>query len=147
MEDVITIIWVAIIVLGGIINTIYKRTPKDTEEEEAQEPTAGLPQRPVVIRVPAPAPVTEARSIESESLESLESLETEWQRKPVTRPTKQFKPKRTQKNHATQPLTKLQPKVKAEPTQEEKHELMRDFDLERAVVYSEILKPKYQEYE
>lgn len=147
MEDIITIIWVAIALLGAVINAIYKRTPKDTEDEEAQEPTAELPQRPVVIRVPAPAPATEARSIESESLESLESLETDWQRKPIKRPTKQFKPKHTPKNHPTQQLTKLQPKVKTELKQEETHELTRDFDLERAVVYSEILKPKYQEYE
>lgn len=147
MEDIITIIWVVIALLGAVINAIYKRTPKDTEDEEAQEPTAELPQRPVVIRVPAPAPATEARSIESESLESLESLETDWQRKPLKRPTKQFKPKHTPKNHTTQPLTRLQPKTKVEPQPEETHELMRDFDLERAVVYSEILKPKYQEYE
>ncbi len=145
MEDIITIIWVVLIILGAITNAIHKRTTKETEE--AQEPTAEPPQRPVVIRVPAPAPAPEARSIESESLESLESLETNWQRKPFKRPSKPFKATQARKKQATQPLTRLQPKTKVEPQQEETHELMRDFDLERAVVYSEILKPKYQEYE
>lgn len=143
MEDIITIIWVVLIILGAITNAIHKRTTKETEE--AQEPTAEPSQRPVVIRVPAPAP--EARSIESESLESLESLETNWQRKPFKRPSKPFKATQARKKQATQPLTRLQPKTKVEPQQEETHELMRDFDLERAVVYSEILKPKYREYE
>ena len=144
MEDIITIIWVVLIILGAITNAIHKRTKKETEEE-AQEPTAEPSQRPVVIRVPAPAP--EARSIESESLESLESLETNWQRKPFKRPSKPFKATQARKKQATQPLTRLQPKTKVEPQQEETHELMRDFYLERAVVYSEILKPKYREYE
>lgn len=145
MEDIITIIWVVLIILGAITNAIHKRTTKETKE--AQEPTAEPSQRPVVIRVPAPAPAPEARSIESESLESLESLETNWQRKPFKRPTKPFKATQARKKQATQPLTRLQPKSKVEPQQEETHELMRNFDLERAVVYSEILKPKYQEYE
>ncbi len=144
MEDIITIIWVVLIILGAITNAIHKRTTKETEEE-AQEPTAEPSQRPVVIRVPAPAP--EARSIESESLEKLESLETNWQRKPFKRPAKPFKATQARKKQATQPLTRLQPKTKVEPQPEETHELMRDFDLERAVVYSEILKPKYREYE
>ena len=37
-------------------------------------------------------------------------------------------------------------KEKSQP-KEEVHELLRDFDLERAVVYSEIMEPKFKSYE
>lgn len=38
-------------------------------------------------------------------------------------------------------------KEKKYDPQEEKHELLRDFDLTRAVVYSEIMEPKFKSYE
>ena len=35
----------------------------------------------------------------------------------------------------------------AQPAAEERHEAIRSFDPERAVIYAEILQPKFKEYE
>ena len=144
MEDIIIVVWVAMIVLGSIINAANKRRQKEVESEPEEEPAQ--PARPIIIRVPAPrtaTPHSEAQSLEGESLETIApegSYKAAFKPKAVHRPTKapqvQHKPVKTEK-----------PTPSVAPHQEEKHELARDFDLERAVVYSEILKPKYQEYE
>ena len=144
MEDIIIVVWVAMIVLGSIVNAANKRRQKGEQSEPEEEPVQ--PTRPIVIRVPAPRatkPYSEAQSLEGESLETIApegSYKATFKPKAMRRPTKtpqvQHKPAKTDK-----------PTPSAAPHQEEKHELARDFDLERAVVYSEILKPKYQEYE
>lgn len=146
MEDIIIVVWIAMIVLGSIINAANKRRQKGEPSEPEEEPAQ--PARPIVIRVPAPRtekPYGEAQSLEGESLET---IAPEGSFKAI------FKPKAPQRPKAATPQHKTVSKAKTEkltPTvtahREEKHELARDFDLERAVVYSEILKPKYQEYE
>ena len=143
MEDIIIVVWVAMIVLGSIVNAANKRRQKEVESEPEEEPAQ--PARPIVIRVPAPRatkPYSEAQSLEGESLETIApegSYKASFKPKAPHRPTKtpqtQYKPSKNAKTDKQITLV------------EEKHELARDFDLERAVVYSEILKPKYQEYE
>lgn len=138
MEDIIIVVWVAMIVLGSIINAANKRRQKEVESEPEEEPVQ--PTRPIVIRMPAPR--TEAQSLEGESLETIApegsykaSFKPKAPHRPTQTPQTQYKPiKNTKTDKQITPM-------------EEKHELARDFDLERAVVYSEILKPKYQEYE
>ena len=143
MEDIIIVVWVAMIVLGSIINAVNKRRQQGEQSEPEEEPAQHA--RPIIIRVPAPRttkPYSEAQSLEGESLETIApegSYKASFKPKAVHRPTKtpqtQYKPIKNAKTD--KPITPV----------EEKHELARDFDLERAVVYSEILKPKYQEYE
>lgn len=64
------------------------------------------------------------------------------------------KPARKQERHAAaKPIEKasLQPAdtggQTAQPAAEERHEAIRSFDPERAVIYAEILQPKFKEYE
>ena len=143
MEDIIIIVWVAMIVLGSIINAVNKRRQQGEQSEPEEEPAQ--PARPIIIRVPAPRatkPYSEAQSLEGESLETIApegSHKASFKPKAPHRPTKtpqtQYKPIKNAKTDKQ--ITPM----------EEKHELARDFDLERAVIYSEILKPKYQEYE
>ena len=143
MEDIIIVVWVAMIVLGSIINAANKRRQKEVESEPEEEPVQ--PTRPIIIRVPAPRatkPYSEAQSLEGESLETIApegSYKAAFRPKAPHRPTK---PPQTQ----YKPIKNAKTDKQITPM-EEKHELARDFDLERAVVYSEILKPKYQEYE
>lgn len=143
MEDIIIVVWVAMIVLGSIVNAANKRRQKEVESEPEEEPAQ--PARPIVIRVPAPRatkPYSEAQSLEGESLETIApegsykaSFKPKAPHRPTQTPQTQYKPIKNAKTDKQ--ITPV----------EEKHELARDFDLERAVVYSEILKPKYQEYE
>ena len=138
MEDIIIVVWVAMIVLGSIINAANKRRQKEVESEPEEEPAQSA--RPIVIRMPAPR--TEAQSLEGESLETIApegSHKATFKPKAPRRPTKAPQTQR-------KPIGKTKTDKQITPM-EEKHELARDFDLERAVVYSEILKPKYQEYE
>lgn len=64
------------------------------------------------------------------------------------------KPARKQERHAAANPTEkasLQPAdtggQTAQPAAEERHEAIRSFDPERAVIYAEILQPKFKEYE
>lgn len=164
MEDIIIVIWVAMIILGSVINSVNKRRQKQIEPEGEADEARDLPQRPVIIRVPAPVSSKEARSIESESLESLEP-ETRWPPTHTPRQAKEQIRARQAKNpakhtpkqtaHPAKTHAKPQPTLRTKPSEiakggekgAERGEMARTFDLEQAVIYSEILKPKYQEYE
>lgn len=163
MEDIIIVIWVAMIILGSVINSVNKRRQKQIDPEGEADEARDLPQRPVIIRVPAPVSSKEARSIESESLESLEP-ETRWPPThtatskrtnpcPTGQKSRQAHPQQTA--HPAKTHAKPQPTLRTKPSEiakggekgAERGEMARTFDLEQAVIYSEILKPKYQEYE
>lgn len=151
MEDIIIVIWVAMIILGSVINSVNKRRQKQIESEGEADEAQDLPQRPVIIRVPAPVSSEEARSIESESLESLEP-ETRWQQTKTLQQKNISHPQQHQKpiKHARPAKSTIKTGIKNSTNTSGKniqHPLTEDFDLERAVIYSEILKPKYQEYE
>ena len=69
MEDIIIVVWIAMIVLGSIINAANKRRQKGEPSEPEEEPAQ--PARPIVIRVPAPRtekPYGEAQSLEGETI-------------------------------------------------------------------------------
>lgn len=159
MEDIIIVVWVAMIIIGSLINAANKRRAQESADEE-QLPTPEeireilQPAQPSVqpqtaTKRPAkPAYETlEGRSIESESLEQINPRDfakrtnfkhAKGKAMPVRTPNKA---QRATPHTATP--QRPNPAIKGE----EAHELTRDFDLERAVVYSEILKPKFQEYE
>lgn len=161
MEDYIWIIWIVIAIGGSIMNARAKRseTSETTDEESSTEPiprmrpiAEGQPVRPV-RSIPAP----QKEFVEAQSLETLEGLETipntqASKTAQIIRNKRQTLPKHAtqQSNYKKANRLPIQAQVKStigKPNEEGMHPLVSDFDLERAVVYSEILKPKYQEYE
>ena len=163
MEDIIIVVWVAMIIIGSLINAANKRRAQESADEE-QLPTPEeireilQPAQPSVqpqtaTKRPAkPAYETlEGHSIESESLEQINPRDfakrtnfkhAKGKAMPVRTPNKAQRANTITQLH-TAKMQRPNPAIKGE----EAHELTRDFDLERAVVYSEILKPKFQEYE
>lgn len=161
MEDYIWIIWIVIAIGGSIMNARAKRseTNETTDEESSTEPiprmrpiAEGQPVRPV-RSIPAP----QKEFVEAQSLETLEGLET-IPNTQVSKTAQIIRNKRqTLPKHATQQSNykkanrlPIQTQVKSsisKSSEDGAHPLVSNFDLERAVVYSEILKPKYQEYE
>lgn len=163
MEDIIIVVWVAMIIIGSLINAANKRRAQESADEE-QLPTPEeireilQPAQPSVqpqtaTKRPAkPAYETlEGHSIESESLEQINPRDfakrtnfkhAKGNATPVRTPNKAQRANTVTRPNIATPQ-RPNPAIKGE----EAHELTRDFDLERAVVYSEILKPKFQEYE
>lgn len=161
MEDYIWIIWIVIAIGGSIMNARAKRseTSETTDEESSTEPiprmrpiAEGQPVRPV-RSIPAP----QKEFVEAQSLETLEGLETIPNTQvpktaQIIRNKRQTLPKHAtqQSNYKKANRLPIQTQAKSsisESSEDGAHPLVSDFDLERAVVYSEILKPKYQEYE
>lgn len=161
MEDYIWIIWIVIAIGGSIMNARAKRseTSETTDEESSTEPiprmrpiAEGQPVRPV-RSIPAP----QKEFVGAQSLETLEGLET-IPNTQVSKTAQIIRNKRqTLPKHATQqsnykkanrlPIQTQAKSSISKSSEDGAHPLVSDFDLERAVVYSEILKPKYQEYE
>ncbi len=158
MEDIIIVVWVAMIIIGSLINAANKRRAKEQTAEE-QLPTPEeireilqreqRPMRPNTAPQHPAYETLEGQSIESESLDRVEPYapnvaRTRKRQKsaPSTATTKRTAQRATapaQSRPATQPAASQQGT--------EREDLTCDFDLERAVVYSEILRPKYQDYE
>lgn len=161
MEDYIWIIWIVIAIGGSIMNARAKRseTSETTDEKSSTEPiprmrsiTEGQPVRPV-RSIPAP----QKEFVEAQSLETLEGLETipntqASKTAQIIRNKRQTLPKHAtqQSNYKKANRLPIQTQAKSsisKSSEDGAHPLVSNFDLERAVVYSEILKPKYQEYE
>ncbi len=161
MEDYIWIIWIVIAIGGSIMNARAKRseTSETTDEKSSTEPiprmrpiAEGQPVRPV-RSIPAP----QKEFVEAQSLETLEGLETipntqASKTAQIIRNKRQTLPKHAtqQSNYKKANRLPIQTQAKSsisKSSEDGAHPLVSDFDLERAVVYSEILKPKYQEYE
>lgn len=161
MEDYIWIIWIVIAIGGSIMNARAKRseTSETTDEKSSTEPiprmrpiAEGQPVRPV-RSIPAP----QKEFVEAQSLETLEGLETipntqASKTAQIIRNKRQTPPKHAtqQSNYKKANKLPIQTQAKSsisKSSEDGAHPLVSNFDLERAVVYSEILKPKYQEYE
>lgn len=161
MEDYIWIIWIVIAIGGSIMNARAKHSKADetADKESSTEPiprmrpiAEGQPIRPV-RSIPAP----QKEFVEAQSLETLEGLET-IPNTQVSKTAQIIRNKRqTLPKHATQqsnykkanrlPIQTQAKSSISKSSEDGAHPLVSDFNLERAVVYSEILKPKYQEYE
>jgi hypothetical protein len=89
----------------------------------------------------------------AESLETIideeEAFYASQQPHKAARPTAPAKPAKKAVKSPQKPAieTTTVGKEKNAQPKEEVHELVRDFDLERAVVYSEIMEPKFKSYE
>ena len=94
----------------------------------------------------------EAEAMSRDSLEVItdeeEAFYASQQPHKATRPTAPAKPATKAAKAPQKPVVESETvnKEKSQP-KEEVHELLRDFDLERAVVYSEIMEPKFKSYE
>lgn len=94
----------------------------------------------------------EAEAMSRDSLEVItdeeEAFYASQQPHKAARPTAPAKPAKKAIKSPQKPAieAKTVGKEKTQP-KEEVHELLRDFDLERAVVYSEIMEPKFKSYE
>lgn len=150
MEDIIIVVWVALIIFGSIINAVNKRRQKAMQEVDEESETI-MP--PVIVHKSITSPTFE--SLEGESLETIEP-EITFTPKPCKGTPRHQAPdmpnKRAEQATKTNKAQKstLQPNNHAQAhatKQSEQSQLARDFDLEQAVIYSEILKPKYQDYE
>ena len=161
MEDIIIVVWVAMIIIGSLINAANKRRAKEQTAEE-QLPTPEeireilqREQRPMRPKATAQRPTTpayetlEGQSIESESLERVEPYAPNAAR--TRKKSKSAPGTATTKRTAQRATAPAQSRPATQPTASQQgmegQDLARDFDLERAVVYSEILRPKYQDYE
>lgn len=161
MEDYIWIIWIVIAIGGSIMNARAKRseTSETTDEESSTEPIPRM--RPIAeeqpVRPVRSIPAPQKEFVEAQSLETLEGLET-IPNTQVSKTAQIIRNKRqTLPKHATQqsnykkanrlPIQTQAKSSISKSSEDGAHPLVSDFDLERAVVYSEILKPKYQEYE
>lgn len=94
----------------------------------------------------------EAEAMSRDSLEVItdeeEAFYASQQPRKAARPTAPAKPAKKAVKSPQKPAMEVEATAqgKSQP-KEEVHELLRDFDLERAVVYSEIMEPKFKSYE
>ncbi|MDO4758991.1 MAG: hypothetical protein Q4A18_06995 [Rikenellaceae bacterium] len=141
MEKYIWVIWLVMIVLGGLLNNRKKGQAKEIDEDSASEEMrqdAPTEQRPHVL------------SPQEQLKAKIEALRAAQQRKAA-----QIAHKQSQKAAAPQPKPQAKATAKIKPNvaprlkseTEEQHELLRDFSVDKAVLYSEIMKPKYLDYE
>lgn len=151
-EIITVVIWVVIAFLGSVINALSKRRSQDDEQPEEETPSEASP-RPVIINIPPPTHQTEPEKRESAPQKRVVTGKNiPIPRKSIPITPKKFTPRYSQ----ISPQTNTEPskrdvrstRTKQEPALAEKQpKTTQEFDLERAIIYSEILKPKFQEYE
>lgn len=153
-EIITVVIWVVIAFLGSVINALSKRRSQDDEQPEEEMPSE-TPPRPIIINIPPSTHQTEPKKQEpAPQRRVVTGKNIPIPRKSIPVPQKKFTPSHSQIN----PQTNTEPSkhvvrstthhTHKQPIQTEKQsETTQEFDLERAIIYSEILKPKYQEYE
>lgn len=146
MEDILQIALTIGIVIFALISSIRKRDRQAMQEAAEGEPQlpegwpTGLPLEPMGEKVsPTPQKRIKQRPqrLHPDSQELL-MPETARSVPPKRRPSRQNAPTE-QQEHATK-----QPEGKRSSTSE-RHPLTADFDAKKAVVWAEILKPKFEE--
>ena len=142
MEEYIWIIWLVMIIGGALLNSRKKRQAEEVNQElDSEEMPQGTPseQKP---RTLTPQEMLMAK------LEALRAAQRRQaalaaQQKAQKAAAQQPKPQPKE----TKPQIKPSVAARLKGETEEQHELLRDFSAEKAVLYSEILKPKYLDYE
>ena len=137
------IFWVFILIFGIIVSIGQKASKKQTAEDEEGEPMP-MSEQEMERRIrellegkpstqkPAPQPVASSPATPSISKKS--------------KPQKQHKPSvQTTAKTAKQPK-KDDPIKQTEIKSGEIGRIVEDFTIEKAVIYSEIMNPKYKEY-
>lgn len=158
MEDFSTIIWIVVAVVFSALSSIKRKNQRSTSEHSTPEEGSTLPESwPLFGEMQRTTECTQKESdteytSETESLEnistaeavSLETIEPEITHEyaantsehlPVTKNRQKTRRQSPQKSQAT----------RASQSQLEESPQKIDFDLRKAVIYSEILKPKFEE--
>ena len=132
-------IWIILLIVGAVISLTQKNTKRrpQTDSDEEEQPRDVLqkhleeifgrgeehPAAPRPTAMPMPQPPVRKMA-------------------QATRRQQQQKPSAIQ----TQQLRKGSAETPAHHSDNELERIIEEFDMERAVIYSEILKPKYEEY-
>ena len=143
-------IWIFIVIIGAVISLAQKNQKKPmTESENAPQPNPQeewerqlreiLGERPQTPATPKPASQPIERDITHENKQS-----TPLQSKRVVTPLPKSKaaiqqPTNAKKEKAQEEQAKPEGEINIEG-------IIDDFSMEKAVIYAEILKPKYEEY-
>lgn len=143
-------IWIFIVIIGAVISLAQKNQKKPmTESENAPQPNPQeewerqlreiLGERPQTPAAPKPASQPIERDITPENKQP-----TPLQSKRVVAPSPKSKtsiqqPTNAKKEKAQEAQAKPEGEINIEG-------IIDDFSMEKAVIYAEILKPKYEEY-
>lgn len=143
-------IWIFIVIIGAVISLAQKNQKKPmTESENAPQPNPQeewerqlreiLGERPQTPAAPKPASQPIERDITPENKQP-----TPLQSKRVVAPSPKSKttiqqPTNAKKEKAQEEQAKPEGEINIEG-------IIDDFSMEKAVIYAEILKPKYEEY-
>ena len=143
-------IWIFIVIIGAVISLAQKNQKKPmTESENAPQPNPQeewerqlreiLGEKPQTPAAPKPASQHIERDITPENKQP-----TPLQSKRVVAPSPKSKttiqqPTNAKKEKAQEAQTKPEGEINIEG-------IIDDFSMEKAVIYAEILKPKYEEY-
>ncbi len=143
-------IWIFIVIIGAVISLAQKNQKKPmTESENAPQPNPQeewerqlreiLGERPQTPAAPKPASQPIERDITPENKQPAPSPS-----KRVVAPSPKSKttiqqPTNTKKEKAQEAQAKPEGEINIES-------IIDDFSMEKAVIYAEILKPKYKEY-
>ena len=143
-------IWIFIVIIGAVISLAQKNQKKPmTESENAPQPNPQeewerqlreiLGEKPQTPAAPKPVSQPIERDITPENKQP-----TPLQSKRVVAPSPKSKttiqqPTNAKKEKAQEAQTKPEGEINIEG-------IIDDFSMEKAVIYAEILKPKYEEY-
>ncbi|MBQ5394911.1 MAG: hypothetical protein IIV06_02490 [Alistipes sp.] len=118
MEDIIIVVWIVMVAAGSLISAARKR-------KEAAEEAANEPQMPTIT----PPQIKLKRQTVPARKRSPIDLRPE------------------EEGQASVVSVKTAKQTKVEEPKEEQSEFVREFDPEKAIIYSEIMRPKFQDWE
>ena len=149
--DGIGIIILAVIVILSTFNDKKKRPKQQAKRQPAPKPfdpfglpgPLELPNRPAAPTIPAPAKPTPAvrPAAKPKTAARPATLQSE--------PRISATPKKAENSIKTAPEAAEQPATTGVMTMaaEARHEVLQEFDPKLAILYGEIMQPKFQEYE
>ncbi len=158
MEDFSTIIWIVVAVIFSALSSIKRKNQRSTPEYRTPEEGSTLPESwPLFGEMQRTTERTQKESdtkyvSETESLEkistaeavSLETIEPEIAQEYAANTSEHLPTTTNRQKTRRQSLQKPQAIRTSQPQLEESPQKI-DFDLRKAVIYSEILKPKFEE--
>lgn len=118
MEDIIIVVWIVMVAAGSLISAARKR-------KEAAEEAANEPQQPTIT----PPQIKLKRQTVPARKRSPIDLRPE------------------EEGQASVVSVKTAKHPKTEEMKEEQSAFVREFDPEKAIIYSEIMRPKFQDWE
>lgn len=153
MEDFSTIIWIAVAVIFSALSSIKRKNQRNTSQHNTPESRSTLPESWPLFGELQQATENSQKESNTEYISGTESLEEISTAEAVSLET--IEPEIAQEETVNtlehRSAIKNSPKkfgaipIKVSPQQTEESSQRIDFDLRKAVIYSEILKPKFEE--